>query len=72
MYKLKLISEVTGVDFGGPLHPTIEDARRATEVMFAIHQERLTVEIYKLDGFLAQRGTVVERFEKPARTPQVR
>lgn len=45
MFRVRLISDYFGVDEGGPIHATQEDALRAAQVMLRIHSYPVRAEI---------------------------
>jgi hypothetical protein len=45
MFRVRLISDYFGVDEGGPIHATQEDALRAAQVMLCIHSYPVRAEI---------------------------
>jgi len=63
-YKVKVVSEVFGVDFNGPLHPTEDHARRAAQTLLAVHSGKIVVEIHKLLDEQLRHSEVVARLEK--------
>ncbi|MCW3478218.1 hypothetical protein OL229_01400 [Neisseriaceae bacterium JH1-16] len=63
-YKLKVVSDVSGVDFNGPLHPTEEHAKRAAQTMLAVHSGKIVVEVHKLLDPQFKQSEVVARLEK--------
>ncbi|MDN0085386.1 hypothetical protein QU487_22035 [Crenobacter sp. SG2305] len=63
-YKVKVVSEIFGVDFDGPLHPTEAHARRAAQTLLAVHSGKIVVEIHKLLDPQFRSSEIVGRLEK--------
>lgn len=55
MFRVRLISDYFGVDEGGPIHATREDAVRAAQLMLGIHPYLVRAEIRQfVDGRFRQ------------------
>jgi hypothetical protein len=64
MFRVRLISDYFGVDEGGPIHATQEEALRAARVMLSIHSYPVRAEIREFvdDRFVLTRVVgVLER-----------
>jgi len=60
MYRLKLFSNLFGVDDRGPMHPTHEEARKAAQRMLMIHQGRVRIEIHRIIDLRTRKTEKVE------------
>jgi hypothetical protein len=64
MFRVRLISDYFGVDEGGPIHATQEEALRAARLMLSIHSYPVRAEIREFvdDRFVLTRVVgVLER-----------
>lgn len=60
MYRLKLISPRFGVDEKGPLHPTLQQAQRAAQILLQVYGRDIKVEIRKVLDLQLRRSELVE------------
>ena len=63
MFRLRLIAREFGVDEGGPLHPSREDAVRAAKLMLQLHPYPIRAEIRQCVDTKFRRSKVVEVLE---------
>jgi hypothetical protein len=65
MYKIKVISNVFGIDDHSPIFMTLDDARRIGQRMLLIHHEKVRVEIYQVLDLHTHSRRLVDTLETP-------
>jgi len=48
MFRIKLISNVSGIDDKSPIYPSLEQARKVGLTMLTIYHGKVRVEIYQM------------------------
>ena len=64
MFRVRLISDYFGVDEGGPIHATQEEALRAARLMLSIHSYPVRAEIRQFVDERCVYTRVVEVLER--------
>jgi hypothetical protein len=60
IFKLKLISNVFGIDDRSPLYPSLEHAQTVARRMLALYQGNLLVEIYQMTDMQTGKRNLVD------------
>jgi hypothetical protein len=48
VYRLKMVSNVFGIDDKSPIYPTLESAREVAQLMVNLYHGKVRVEIYQI------------------------